>query len=66
MKKERQEFKKILKSQEMVIRFDVEKKLKKQLLEAEEKTKKSQELEKNFIFAKSNNQRLRNEHEKMI
>ena len=29
MKKERQEFKKILKSQEMVIRFDVEKKLKK-------------------------------------
>ena len=55
MKKERQEFKKILKSQEMVIRFDAEKKLKKQLLEAEEKTKKSQELEKNFIFAKSNN-----------
>ena len=55
MKKERQEFKKILKSQEMVIRFDVEKKLKKQLLEAEEKTKKNQELEKNFIFAKSNN-----------
>jgi hypothetical protein len=29
MKKERQEFKKILKSQEMVIRFDAEKKLKK-------------------------------------
>jgi hypothetical protein len=36
------------------------------LLEAEEKTKRSQELEKNFMFAKSNNQRLRNEHEKMI
>jgi hypothetical protein len=35
-------------------------------LEAEEKTKKSQELEKNFIFAKNNNHRLRNEHEKMI
>jgi len=29
MKKERKEFKKILKSQEMVIRFEVEKKLKK-------------------------------------
>lgn len=55
MKKERQEFKKILKSQEMVIRFEVEKKLKKYLLEAEEKTKNGKELEKNFIFAKSNN-----------
>lgn len=46
IKKERQEFERILKSKEMITRNDVEMKMRKQLLQAEKKYQKCADLEK--------------------
>ena len=65
IKKEREEFERILKSKLTIARSDVTKKMRKQIDEANSKFAKISEIEKNLRFAKNNNERLRIEWEAM-
>ena len=65
IKKEREEFERILKSKVSIARSDATKKMRKQIDEANQKFSKVSEIEKNLRFAKNNNERLRIEWEGM-
>ena len=65
IKKERQQFDRILKSKTNVARSDATKKLRKQIAEANRKHERVSELERNLTYAKNNNEKLRVEWEYM-
>ena len=65
IKKERQQFDRILKSKTNVARSDATKKLRKQIAEASRKHEKVGELERNLTYAKNNNEKLRVEWDYM-
>lgn len=65
IKKERQQFERILKSKTNVARSDATKKLRKQIADANRKHEKVSELERNLSYAKNNNEKLRVEWDYM-
>ena len=59
IKRERLEFERILKAQQMAVRHDTENKLRKQIEQAEQKLQKVADLERRLTFSQKNSEKLK-------